>query len=173
MITIDKKDALYKYLHGLNIEDIEEEYISLAKSGRYRREDVLKFWSETFRPSLTEEVDDSELEKILDYYLDLKTVKKISGTELKSLLKEYKQTNSQELREKIINSQLKDLLYMCVNYCSLHKDEDIQEVVQIANIGLLTALDKYDAEAKIDFKDYIIYYVRKTIIEEFGEKKNG
>ena len=106
-------------------------------------------------------------------YLDLKSVKKISATELKTLLKEYKQTNSQELKNKIINSQLKDLLYMCVNYCSLHKDEDIQEVVQIANIGLLTALEKYKVESKLDFKDYIIYFVRKTIIEEFGEKKNG
>lgn len=173
MITIDKKDALYKYLHDLDIDDIEEEYSNLAKQGRYTRVDVIQLWSETFRPSLTEEVDESELEKILDYYLDVKSVKKISATELRSLLKEYKQTNSQELKNKIVNSQLKDLLYMCVNYCSLHKNEDIQEVVQIANIGLLTALEKYNVESKLDFKDYIIYYVRKTIIEEFGEKKNG
>lgn len=173
MITIDKKDALYKYLCALGVDDPETEYLSLASGGRYKRSDVIQYWSELFRFSLTDEVDEAELEKILDYYLDLKTLKKMSSSELKSCLKEYKQNGGQELKDKIISAQLKDVLYMCVNYCSLHKDKDIQEVVQMGNMGLLLALENYNVDAKIDFKDYIIYYVRKTILEEFGEKENG
>lgn len=173
MITIDKTDALYKFLLGLGVDEIESTYLDLASAGRYKREDVIKYWSETFRPSATEDVEEKELEKILDYFVDLKKIKKIGTSDLKPILKEYKETKNQALKEKIINSQLKDILYMCVNYCSLHKNDDIQDVVQLANIGLLNALEKYDDKTKIDFKDYIVYYTRKIIIEEFGEKKNG
>jgi len=173
VITIDKTDALYKYLHGLGVIDIEKEYQELASLGRYKKQDVFQYWYETFRPSATEEVDEQELVKILDYYTDLKHIKKIGTSDLKPMLKEYLETKADKIKDKIISSQLKDVLYMCVNYCSLHKDADIQDVIQIANIGLLEALNNYNIDAKIDFKDYILYYVRKNIIEEYGEKNNG
>jgi len=43
----------------------------------------------------------------------------------------------------------------------------------VANIGLLDAIDKYQEAKKIDFKDYVIYWTRVKIKEEFEEKKNG
>jgi len=171
MISIDKTDALYKYLQGLGVEDINETYTDLATAGRYKREDIISFWSEFFRPSITQDLDESELEKVVDYYVDLKTAKKLSSTQLKQALKEYKATKNIQIKEQIINSQLKDVLYMCLNYCSTYKQNDVQDIVQIANIGIIYALEKYNETAKIDFKDYLIYYIRKTIIEEFGEKE--
>ena len=171
MINIDKTDALYKYLTNLGVEEIDNVYTQLAQSGRYKHDDVISFWGEMFRPSITQDIDESELEKVVDYYADLKTAKKISSVELKKALKDYKQTNSMELKNKIINSQLKDVLYMCLNYATKHKQVDVQDLVQIANIGVLNALEKYNENAKIDFKDYVIYYIRKIIIEEFGEKE--
>ena len=44
--------------------------------------------------------------------------------------------------------------------------------VQIANIGLIEAIEKYDEKAKLDFKDYLIYYVRENI-KNYEEKTNG
>lgn len=173
MINIDKTDALYKYLSGLGVQEIETEYLELASMGRYTKEDVMQVWSEFFRPSLTNDLDEKELEKIVDYYSDLKLVKKISAKELNSLLKDYKNSPTQDIKSKIINSQLKDVMYLCLNYNSQHQEIDIQDIIQVANIGLLTALEKYDANAKIDFKDYVIYHIRKTIKEEYGEKNNG
>lgn len=173
MIKIDKTDGLYKYLTGLGVENIDEEYLNLAQNGRYKIKDVLAYFAEIFHPSQTEEIKEDELEKILDYYVDLKKIKKLSNKELNEMLKKYKSTKDEKLKHTILNSQLKDVLYLCLNYKTLHKDADVQEIVQIANLGLMQALNKFNPDAKINFKDYIIYWVNKQITQEFKEDKNA
>ncbi len=173
MIKIDKTDKLYKYLSALKVKDIDKVYLELARAGIYSRKDIIAYLSSKFRPSLTEDFDESELEKILDYYVDLKKVKHINKTQLNEKLKRYFETHDAKIKEEIINSQLKDVLHMCLNYKSLHKDVDLQDLVQTANIGLMRAIDMYDPGARIDFKDYEIYYIGEQIKEEFEEKKNG
>ena len=76
------------------------------------------------------------------------------------------------IKDEILNSQLKDVLYLCLNYSTLHKNIDIQDLVQVANLGLMEAIEKYDENARIEFKDYLIYYVRENI-KDFEEKTNG
>ena len=173
MITIDKNDGLYKYLTALKVENIDEVYLELAQNGRFKLDDVRSYLRETFRPSQTEDVSEEELEKVLDYYIDIKRVKHLNSQQLKKLLEEYKNTGDLKVKELIINSQLKDILYLCLNYSTLHKDADIQDLVQIANIGLLEAIEKYDPNARVEFKDYMVYYIRKNVKNEFEEKTNG
>lgn len=173
MIKIDKTDALYKYLLALGVEDIEKEYLELAGNGRFKLDDVRQYFRSTFAPSQTEDISETELEKVLDYYVDIKSLKHVNSQQLKKLLEEYKKSNDNKIKELIINSQLKDILYLCLNYSTLHKDIDIQDLVQIANIGLLEAIESYKPQAKVDFKDYMVYYIRKIVKSEFEEKTNG
>ena len=173
MIKIDKTDALYKYLSALQVEDIDNVYLELAQNGRFKLNDVRSYFSETFRPSQKDDVDETELEKVLDYYIDIKNLKHLNSKALKEKLVEYKTTKNEKTRELIINSQLKDILYLCLNYSTLHKNIDIQDLIQIANIGLIEAIEKYNENYKVDFKDYLVYYVRKNIKENFEEKTNG
>lgn len=172
MIKIDKTDSLYKYLTALKVENIEDTYLELAQNGRFKLDDVRAYFSETFRPSQTEDVKDEELEKVLDYYVDIKKIKHLNSKALRDKLKEYKQTQNESLKVEIINSQLKDVLYLCLNYSTLHKNVDVQDLIQIANIGLIEAINCYDENSRVDFKDYLTYYVRKNI-KEFEEKTNG
>ena len=171
MVQIDKTDALYKYLTNLGV-DVDATYTELAKNGRYKLSDVKQYFREIFTPSQTKDIDESELEKLLDYYIDLKKIKNLNSTELKTCLLKYKESGSVEIRDLIINSQLKDILYLCINYKTLHEDVDIQDLVQVANIGLLTAIEKYNEKAKIDFKDYVTYWVREIILKEFEGEIN-
>lgn len=172
-MIIDREDGLYKYLSKLGVDNIDEVYIHLAENGRYGRKDVQAYYSDKFKPSVIEELEEKELEKILDYYVDLKSIKILKTNEMNKALAEYKANNDPELREVIINSNLRDVLMMCLNYKSLHKDIDIEDLVQVANIGLLTALDKFDPKHNIGFRDYIVYYLNETISEEFeGEEIN-
>lgn len=172
MIQIDKNDNLYKYLTNLGVNNVEETYLELAQNGRYKLADVKQYFQEIFEPSKTEDINESELEKVLDYYIDLKSVKTLSSKELNDNLKNYKQTNNKQIKEAIINSQLKDILYLSLNYKTMHKDEDIQDIVQVANLGLMDAINNYKVDAKINFKDYVVYWVRNRILEEFkGENK--
>ena len=172
MIKIDKTDSLYKYLKSLKVENIDEQYLELAQNGRFKLDDVRQYFRATFAPSQTEDVTEEELEKVLDYYVDLRKIKHLNSKTLKEKLKEYKQTNNEKIKEEIITSELRDVLYLCLNYSTLHKNVDIQDLVQIANIGLIEAIEKYDEKAKIEFKDYMVYYVRKNI-KEYEENTNG
>ena len=63
-------------------------------------------------------------------------------------------------------------MYLCINYHTLHKGVDIQELVQVANLGLIEALNHYKSSANIKFDDYILFWIREKIIEEFEEKEN-
>lgn len=172
MIQIDKTDKLYTYLSGLGVEDIEKEYVTLAENGRYNLSDVKQYYREIFSPSQTEDIDEKELEKILDYYIDIKNLKSGNKKELNLLLKEYFETKNQSIKDLIIGYQLKDVLYLCLNYITLHKSVDIQDAVQVANIGFLNAIEKYNPNVKIDFKDYIVYYVREELMKEFKGEEN-
>lgn len=171
MINIDQTDTLYKFLKTVGAEDIETEYLELASNGRYSITDIRKYLKSKFDPSLTKELDEKELEKILDYYIDIKKFKRISKKELKNLLEMYYDTQDDSIKNIILTSCLKDVLCLCINYYTMHQDVDIQDLVQIANIGIITALNKYKPKSKIDFNDYILYWTRKEIIKEFEEKK--
>lgn len=173
MINIDKNDELYKYLTALSVEDVDATYIELAQNGRFKLDDVRQYFRAIFQPSQTEDISEEELEKVLDYYVDIKQIKHLNSKALKEKLVEFKNTNDEKIKEEIINSQLKDILYLCLNYSTLHKNIDIQDLVQVANIGLLQAIEKYNPQAKVEFKDYLVYYTRENIKREFEEKTNG
>ncbi len=170
MINIDKEDELYKYLLKLGVEDKEKVYLELAQNGRYKRKDIQTYLNSKFQPSVTNELNETDLEPILDYYVDIKKLPRISNVELKQNLKEFYLTKNKKLMQKIQQAYLKDVLYMCINYKTLHKDVDLQDLVQTANIGLLNAVKKYNPNNRLDFKDYIVFYIRESIIKEFEEK---
>ena len=170
MIHIDKTDELYKYLLNLGVEDVEKTYTILAENGRYKLNDVRQYFREKFHPSNTEDIEDEDLEKVLDYYIDLKQAKSISDKQLKQLLLEYKESGNSIIREQIINSQLKDVLYLCLNYKTLHKTVDVQDLVQVANMGLIDAIEKYKTNSNLSLKDYMVYWIRERVIKEFEEK---
>lgn len=167
MIEIDRTDKLYTYLKNLGAPNPDKQYLELANLGRYSPKDVQTYFHSTFSPSITKDLDDAELERVVDYYADLKKLKPIKQAEMCRMLKQYKQHNSEALQEQIINANLKDVLYLCLNYKSAHQDADLQDLIQTANIGVINALNHYKLDAKISFKDYIIYWVREEILKEF------
>ncbi len=171
MITIDKTDELYKYLSKLNVENIDEMYKLLASLGRYKRKDVLQYFRSNFEPSITNDFEEKDLEEIVDYYADIRQATKLNVKQLNFLLKEYATNKKQEIKNLIIQYYLKDVMMLCLNYKSLHKDVNIQDLIQIANLGLIEALDNYNPDTKVKFDDFIIYYVYKNVTEEYEEKK--
>jgi len=173
VIKIDKTDAMYKYLSALQVDDIDNLYLELAKNGRFKLDDIRAYFRADLQPSQTKDIEEKDLECIVDYYADIKKLKHLNSKALRERLKAYKQTGSHELREEIINSQLKDVMHLCINYSTLHRDIDLTDLIQVANLGLLTAIEKYQADKNVDFKDYLVYYVRENIKNNYEEKRNG
>lgn len=170
MIKIDKADELFRYLTNLGVENVEELYTELAKLGRFKRKDVQHYFRSTFDGSLTEELSETDLEMVIDYFADLKKTKKLKKPELNAKLKEYCSTKAQQVKQEIVSSKLLDVLYMCLEYKTLHKDTNIQDLVQNANIGLMEAVEHYNPKARIDFDDYVVFWVRENILKN-EEKK--
>ena len=165
MVNIDKTDELYKYLENLGAENVNDLYLELANQGRYKRKDVNHFFRSTFDGSVTEELDEKDLELVIDYFADLKKVKKINKTEFNKMLKQYASTHDEQVKNDIISSKLLDVLYLCLDYKTLNKDDDLQDLVQNANIGLMQAVEHYNPKAHIDFDDYLIFWVRINILK--------
>lgn len=171
MINIDKTDELYRYLTGLDAPDKDKLYVELANLGRYKRKDVSRYFRSTFDCSVTEDLSEQDLELVIDYFADLKKIKKLKKVELNAKLKNYVTTKNEQDKQDIISSKLLDVLYMCIDYKTLNKDEDLQDLVQNANLGLMEAVEHYNPKAHIDFDDYVVFWVRANILKD-KEKNN-
>ena len=177
MIQIDKTDFLYKTLLSLGVEEdaIDDEYMAFATSGITNIKDFNNHLQAMLGMDYIGEFDESWFEEVLDYYKDLKFSKCPAKNKVVGLLKEYKQTKQENLKAEIINSQLKEVLLIACAYKLRHNDINLNDLVQVCNMGLMTAVDKFDVESKLSFETYLNYWILDAISKEFtiGEQKNG
>lgn len=177
MIQIDKTDYLYKTLQKLGVDEqvIEKQYIELAESGVSSNKDFNNNLQSRLGMDYLGEFDENSFEGILDYYNDLRKSKVPAKNKVVGLLKQYKQNPSEKLRADIINSQLKEVLLIACAYKLRHEDIDLSDLVQVCNMGLMTAVEKFDINSKLSFEIYLNYWILDAINKEYtlGEQKNG
>lgn len=175
MIQIDTSDFLYKTLQKLGVEDeIENQYLTFAKEGISNIKDFNNYLQASLGLDYVGDFDENIFEQVVDYYQDLKTSKIPNKSKTTTLLKQYKEQPSEELRNNIINSQLKEVLFIACTYKLSHIDYDLSDLVQVANLGLIKAIDKYDVNSKLTFETYLNYWVWDSIKKEFTQgEKNG
>lgn len=176
MIQIDKTDFLYKTLLKLGVseQDLDDEYISFASKGISNAKDFNNNLNAELGLDYLGEFDDNVFEEVLPYYQDLKRNKQPKN-KFNQLLVEYKQTPTQELKTNLVHAKLNDVLLIACAYKLRHIDLNLNDVVQVCNIGLLTAIDKYSVEAKLSFETYLNYWILKAVTNEFtlGGENNG
>ena len=176
MIQIDKTDFLYKTLQKLGVEEqeIEGKYIEFASVGIATLKDFNNHIQSSLGLDYVGEFDENILEEVVDYYSDLKNNKSPSKSKVSGLLKEYKQNQNNQARKDVINSQLKDVLFIACTYKLRHVDINLSDLVQICNMGLMIAVDKFDIDAKLAFETYLNYWILDVINKEFTQgEKNG
>ena len=167
MIEIDKTDFLYKYLTKLGAENIDELYMEYANNGVSNVADFKKYLYSKYADVVEAEVDEEELKSVVEYYGDIKKIKKISASELNKLLKQYKNNPDEETYSRIINSQLKDILFIAYLYKMKFKEYELLDIIQVCNLGLMKAIEKYDEKARIAFSDYIDFWINQEINATF------
>lgn len=168
-INIDKTDQLYKYLQNLGVTEdkIELEYQTFAKSGLATSKDIKQALADEVYGNLNEEIDEQILEEILPYYLDIKNCDKFKPNEIKNMLQQYFETKDDKISKEIITSQLKKIIAIAYHFKIKNNDLNLKDLIQVGNVGLITALNKYNPKTKLNFDDYIAYWVRDEIINEF------
>ena len=176
MIQIDKTDFLYKTLQKLGVDEqeIDNKYIEFANAGIATLKDFNNHIQASLGLDYVGDFDESVLEEVVDYYSDLKSSKSPAKSKITALLKQYKQTQDDKIRVDIINSQLKDVLFIACTYKLRHIDINLSDLVQICNLGLITAVSKFDVDAKLTFETYLNYWILDVINKEFTQgEKNG
>lgn len=94
-------------------------------------------------------------------------MKQLENKQLESLWDEYKRTNSQDAREKIILHYSPLVKYVASRLsASLPASIDINDLVSYGLFGLIDAIEKFDPGRQIKFETYAIPRIRGAIIDE-------
>ena len=176
MIQVDKTDFLYKTLLKLGVQeqDMEDRYLSFANEGVSNMREFSNALQSRLGLDYLGEFDENDFEEVVDYYADLKLNKAPAKSKVLSMLKQYKLSQDTNLRQSIISSQLKDVLLIACAYKLRHTDINLADLVQTCNMGLMIAVDKFDANARMQFETYLNYWILETVDNEFTKgEKNG
>jgi len=169
MIHIDKTDFLYKTLQNLGVEQdkLDEQYMTFANEGIITAKDFNNNLQAKLSMDYLGDIDESQLEEVVDYYKDLKHSASPSKNKTLGLLKKYKENPQESLKCDIIKSQLKEALLIACAYKLTHNEINLSDLVQVCNMGLMTAVEKFDANTKISFETYLNYWILDAIGKEF------
>ena len=106
------------------------------------------------------------------YFDDIKGYPILTSDEERKLLKKAKSKNpviSSEARKKLVECNQRFIVSVARRW---QKGDNLMDIVNEANIGLLMAIDNYDLSKKQRFLTYAVWWVRKYINEYviFNEK---
>lgn len=173
MIEIDKNDFLYKHLQALGVDNVDALYLEFASNGIATMQDFKKHLYRQYGDDFNKEIDESELDKIVDFYGDVKKSKKVNKIELNKLLKQFKKDGDNKKLDIIINSKLNDVIFIACMYSRKYKDVLIEDILQTCNIGLLKAIEKYNEKSRISFDEYVEFWISEEIKENYSKEKNN
>lgn len=111
------------------------------------------------------------LDSVKAYLVEISCYKVYDREEILSLIKRYKE-GEVELRDTIIQSNLKLVVYFVKKLRKFKNKEDFLDCIQEGNLGLLEALENFDISFGCAFSTYAYYKIRKCINENKRDKGN-
>ncbi len=94
--------------------------------------------------------------------------KKLDKQEIKQLFREYKETGDKELREILIEEHLYIAEILAKKY--LNRGIDYDDIFQVASIGLIYAIDRYDVDKGFEFSSFATPTIVGEIKKYFRDK---
>ena len=74
-------------------------------------------------------------------------------------------------RERIATANLRFVVNIAKKY--RHSGMDLADLISEGNVGLLTAIDKFDASKGCHFISYAVWWIRQSILKAIYEKKDA
>lgn len=87
----------------------------------------------------------------------------LSAEEEVELFRRYREENSREAREKIINSNLRLVLTIAKQHS--RSTIGLNDLIEEGNIGLITAVEKFDPTIGVRFGSYACWYIKENILK--------
>ncbi|MGH2331181.1 sigma-70 family RNA polymerase sigma factor [Thermoanaerobacter mathranii] len=108
-----------------------------------------------------EELESSEEIDIVSLYLkQAGEFPLLSSDEEKALIKKAK-SGDREARQRLIECNLKLVISIAKKYAS--SPEQLMDLIQEGNIGLLKAVERFDPSKGVRFSTYAVWWIRQTI----------
>lgn len=101
------------------------------------------------------------------YHRDISRFRTLSAEEEQELLKQVK-LGDEQARKTLIESNLRLVTKIARQY--RRPKIELLDLIQEGNIGLIEAVDKFDAEMGYRFSTYAVWSIRKAIQEFLGEE---
>jgi RNA polymerase primary sigma factor len=101
---------------------------------------------------------------LMSYYNDIRNYNVLSQQEIKKLFNDYHygtQKEKENARDKIFNHNTKLVVAVAKQYC--RQEDNLLDLIEEGNIGLLTAIDRYDVNNAASFGKYALYWIRREI----------
>ena len=108
-------------------------------------------------------------EEELALFSKIKQLKKILNDDsISSSFKEHVQKELDSSKKAATESNLRLVVCIAKNYNS--KTLDLLDLIQEGNIGLITAIDKYDVDKGYKFSTYASWWIRQAVTRSIAEK---
>jgi RNA polymerase primary sigma factor len=106
---------------------------------------------------------------IKNYFKDLRKLEQISGAEQTELAIKAKAGDSKAL-DRLVKCNLRFVLTVAKEY--QYGTIDIEDLINEGNIGLIKAVDRFDATKGFKFISYAVWWVRQSIMQYIYEHGN-
>lgn len=103
------------------------------------------------------------------YFEDIKAEGEVLTEEEERALAIRVQKGDKKAREILVNKNLRFVIKIAKEYRGVGA-MPLSELISEGNIGLLTAVDKYQPEKGTRFVSYAIWWIRQSILKALGEK---
>lgn len=112
-------------------------------------------------------VDDFE-KSTAAYFEEIKNNKPLSKKEEKNLWKRFREKNDMAARETLIKANLKFVPTIAKQFkgCGL----PFADIIEEGNVGLVTAIDRFDPKKDNKVISYAIWWIRKCILEAIEKR---
>ncbi|MDR2456838.1 MAG: RNA polymerase factor sigma-32 [Deltaproteobacteria bacterium] len=98
------------------------------------------------------------------YMNEIRQFKLLDRKEEESLLKEYWRTSDPEAAQKLITANLRLVVKLALEFQS-HWLNNLQDLIQEGNMGLMQALRKFDPSRGVKFSYYASYWIKAYILK--------
>jgi RNA polymerase primary sigma factor len=103
---------------------------------------------------------------IKNYFKDLRKIEQVSGAEQTELAIKAKAGDSAAM-EKLVKCNLRFVLTIAKEY--QYGTIDIEDLINEGNIGLIKAVDRFDASKGFKFISYAVWWIRQSIMQYIYE----
>lgn len=107
------------------------------------------------------------IDSVKQYFNEISKYPLLSVEEERKLTKAYKETKDENIRLKLICHNLR-LPVSIAKYYAPKCDMELQDLIQYGNIGLLSAIDRFDPARNLRISTYATLWIRQAILRGIG-----